>query len=98
MKRHRILQYVIYTLLLSVCANSFCAVAQNPALLWVLVPPFAFVALLAGLFLPRVKGVRIRICRHGAVLLHAFLFSLPVWVIYHTVLAFLRRTAQERRE
>lgn len=88
MKRHRILQYTVYTLLLSVCANSFCAVAQNPAWLWVLVPPFAFTALFAGFFLPRVRGIRIRICRHGAVLLHSFLFSVPVSVVYHAVLAF----------
>lgn len=87
MSRYRIPQYILYTLLLSVTANSFCAVVREKTVLFFLIPPYLCICLLAGALRPKVRSMRIRICRHGAVLLNVWLFSLPVAVVYHIVLA-----------
>ncbi len=89
MKRHRTMQYILYTVLLSVIANSFCLVAKERWTLLFLVPLFVGINLFAGAILPWFKNRRIRICRHGEILLSAFSWSLPVVIAYHTVLAFL---------
>lgn len=87
MKRHRAVQYILYTALLSVIANSFCLVAKERRTLIFLIPLFVCINLSAGAVFPRVKSMRIRFCRHGAVLLNVFLLSLPVAVVFHIVLA-----------
>ncbi len=89
MKRTRVLQYILYTALLSVIANSFCLVARERVSLFLLLPLFIGINLFAGTVLPWTKNRRIRICRHGETLLSAFAWSLPVVAAYHVVLAFL---------
>ncbi len=87
MNRYRIPQYILYTLLLSFLANSFVLVSAQLSLLFLLIPLFLFVNLFAGAVLPKVTSMRIRICRHGAVLLNVWLFSLPVAVVCHIAMA-----------
>ena len=87
MKRYRTVQYILYTALLSVIANSFCLVARERMTLICLVPLLVFICLFAGTVFPRVQSMRIRFCRHGAVLLNVWVFSLPPAIIYHIVLA-----------
>lgn len=87
MKRHRILQYIFYTAMLFVIANSFCLVARERMALALLIPPFAGICLFAGIWYPKAQSLRIRFCRHGAVLLHVWLFSLPAAAAYHIALA-----------
>ena len=87
MKAKRIVAIVVYALLLTVIAN--CWIFLNKTVLYVFIPLFALMNLLAGTLIFKTFSFRIRVCHHGAVLLAGFMPSAFISVCYHIVLAFL---------
>ncbi|MBE7065115.1 MAG: triacylglycerol lipase [Ruminococcaceae bacterium] len=79
---------LIYSVLLSIPANSFTLLAENLQWLWLVIPLFLVVNLFAGFFITKTRFKRIRACSHGNVLLASFLLVIPISVAYHIVLAF----------
>ncbi len=80
--------YVIYTVLLTACANCFCYVRDNLYSLFYIVPIFILINLIAGFFALKTRNVRLRFCHHGAILLCVFFLSALASVAFHIVLAF----------
>ena len=78
----------LYVILLTLIANSYLAVLQNPHLLWGLIPTFLLLNLLAGFFQLPVGSKRLKICYHGALLLVVFAVSALITAVIHLVLAF----------
>ena len=87
MKAKRIVAIVVYALLLTVIAN--CWIFLNKTVLYVFIPLFTLMNLLAGTLIFKTFSFRIRVCHHGAVLLAGFMPSAFISVCYHIVLAFL---------
>lgn len=87
MKAKRIVAIFVYALLLTVIAN--CWIFLNKTVLYVFIPLFALMNLLAGTLIFKTFSFRIRVCHHGAVLLAGFMPSAFISVCYHIVLAFL---------
>ncbi len=69
-------------------ANGFLFIRLFPQSLWVVVPVFFLLNLLAGTLPVRTRSKRLRICHHGTLLLSAFCVSVTVSVLYHIFLAF----------
>lgn len=80
--------YVIYTVLLTVCANCFCYVRGNLYSLFYIVPIFILINLTAGFFALKTKNFRLKFCHHGAILLCVFFLSALASVAIQLALAF----------
>lgn len=85
MKEKFVFSAVIHSLIISLIANSFVLIQQQPQILWGIIPVFLFVGIFAGTFIA--KGKRSKICLHGTILLYAFYFSLIVSIPYQISLA-----------
>lgn len=77
---------VIYTILITVIANSFSFVKTCPKSLFVLIPIFILINILSGIFIIKTRRFTLRICSHGAVLLAAFYIAAVLSVIYQIIL------------
>ncbi|MBQ8165172.1 MAG: alpha/beta hydrolase [Clostridia bacterium] len=88
MKKALTFVIIIYFIIISIIANSYTMLANEPKILFLFVPLFLFINIFAGVFFLKTKSKRLKICCHGNVLLSAFMLSLPVSVVYHIVLAF----------
>lgn len=77
----------LYTAVVAVLANSYHLIARELTALWVLIPVFLLVNVLAGTATMRRYSRALRVCHHGTVLLGAFCGSVAVSVLYHIVLA-----------
>lgn len=77
----------VMTVVYAAAACSFPIAAQWPAALFVLIPVFLAVNLLAGVPYGAVKQTRLRICVHGADSLVIFLGSTALAVLCHVVMA-----------
>ena len=88
MKTIKIISYFLYFIIISIIANSYNLIIQNPKILFIIVPLFLFINILAGSILFKTKNRRLKLCYHGAVLLLVFQASTLVSVIYHIILAF----------
>ena len=88
MKKINILFYALCLILCTFGALSLPLLRENIGWLWLLIPIFLTLNLVLGLFSEKLPTLRLRICRHGAILLALFLPSACVGVIYHVVEAF----------
>lgn len=88
MKKTLIIATVIYSFAFSAIANGYLLLTREPRLLFLLVPVFILLNLLAGCLLLRARSKRLKICCHGAVLLSVFVLSAAFSVAFHIVLAF----------
>lgn len=77
---------IFYSLTLGIIANSFNALSNSPALLFLFIPLFLFINIFAGKRSIKTTSKRLRTCCHGAVLLATFLLSTIISVIYHIIL------------
>lgn len=87
MKKKSILIYAVYLLLCTFCGLSFPLLRDNINFLYLFIPSFLILNFATGVFSPGLPSLRLRICRHGSVLLAVFLPSACVAVIHHIVLA-----------
>lgn len=88
MKLKFIISSLLYSVVFTVIANCYCAVATNPALLCILIPAFIMISTIAGFFSVKSKSKALKICYHGTLLLTTFALSTVFSVIYHITLAF----------
>lgn len=63
-------------------ANSFGLIQAAPWSLIVIIPAFLLVNIFAGTLLPRIPSKKLRICRHGTVMLYAFYVSILLTAVY----------------
>ncbi len=66
---------------------SFIFVQKDIRVLYITVPMLFWAMVFTGLFGGDIEGKRLRLCRHGLYLLYIFLFSAPMSVLYHGLLA-----------
>ncbi len=88
MKFIRYFYHFLLLIALTVSANAFLWIRENPYILFFVVPAIPAVHLLTGLFFQKIPQKRLKICYHGAVLLILFLICAVISVIFHTVMAF----------
>ena len=88
MKKTSILLYALYLALCTFGALSFPLLRENISWLYLLIPIFLALNLFSGFFSAKLPSLRLRICRHGAILLAVFLPRACVGVVYHVVQAF----------
>lgn len=79
---------LLYSVIVSFTANSFVFIEQLPQSLWLMVPIFLFVNLFAGTLTAKTRNKKLRICRHGTLLLCVFCVSVVVSVVCQLCLAF----------
>ena len=82
-----ILTSLLNCILLSMIANSYLLILQHPQSLWLIVPVFLYMNILAGALTLRTHDKKRRICCHGTVLLCAFCGSVIVSVVCQIILA-----------
>ncbi len=88
MKKTSILLYALYLALCTFGALSFPLLRENISWLYLLIPIFLALNLFSGFFSAKLPSLRLRICRHGAILLAVFLPSACVGIVHHIVQAF----------
>ena len=79
---------IIYAILMTIIANSFVLVKLSAFSLILIVPIFIIINMLAGFFTLNTKKTRLKICKHGGVLLSIFVFTLIPSLAFHIYLAF----------
>lgn len=88
MKKRFVFCTAFYSLLFFVAANSFLLLKQNLWFMAAVIPAFLLVNL-AGIFLMGAKGRTLRLCSHGTLLLHIFIITITLSVVFHIALPFL---------
>ena len=88
MKSTMILATVLYSVIISLIANSFVLLHQFPQILFFIVLIFLLTNLFAGVNIAKTKNKRTKICLHGTVLLCSFCISVITSVVFQTILAF----------
>ncbi len=83
-----ILTALLDCILLSAMANSYLLILQQPQSLWLIIPVFLYLNVLAGTLALKTQDKKCRICCHGTVLLCVFCGSVIVSVVYQIFLAF----------
>lgn len=89
MKRYITPTYVIYFILMSLLLNSYMLVKTSPLTLLAIIPLFVLLNSLVGIKPAGTKKLRLKLCKHGTLLLTIFVGSLIPSLIWHIVLAFL---------
>ncbi len=89
MKKSLCFASVVYALVVSVIANSYMLLLDEPRWMYVFVPLLVGICLFAGMLALRKASLRWKACGHGAVLLAAFGLSVCFSIAYHVVLAAL---------
>ena len=89
MKKFFTFANIAYTVLFCIAANAYLLIRKYPLMLLWILPFLLFLYIFADTRSLDTKRIRLKICYHGSVLLTIFALSLPVSVLYHTVLAFL---------
>ena len=89
------LETLLAGLLLAALSNAFVLYAAYPAVLFLAVPLFLSLLVGVGLVRTGLYRLRMRILRHGAYLLTAFLSAIPLTVIYE-ILLLVRMIREER--
>ena len=88
MKKTGIFLYAFYLIICTFCGLSFPLLRENINYLYLFIPAFIVLNLFVGVFSAKMPSLRLRVCRHGALLLAVFLPSTCIAVIHHVVLAF----------
>lgn len=78
---------VLYSIIISFMANSFALVQQTPQSLFILIPLFLCVNILAGCSILKTKSKSLKICWHGTVLLVSFYISVIVSAVCQIAIA-----------
>lgn len=73
---------LLHSILICCMANSFGLIQAAPWSLIVIIPAFLLVNIFAGTLLPRIPSKKLRICRHGTVMLYAFYVSILLTAVY----------------
>jgi len=89
MRRYITPTYVIYFILMSLLLNSYMLVKTSPLTLLAIIPLFVLLNSLVGIKPAGTKKLRLKLCKHGTLLLTIFVGSLIPSLIWHIVLAFL---------
>ena len=89
MKRYITPTYVIYFILMSLLLNGYMLVKTSPLTLLAIIPLFVLLNSLVGIKPAGTKKLRLKLCKHGTLLLTIFVGSLIPSLIWHIVLAFL---------
>ena len=78
-------------LVVAFCFVANCFFLLDRSLLWLLLvlPLFLAVNLFAGVFAGKARGLRLRVCYHGGMLLLTFAISMNISLIFHTVMAYI---------
>lgn len=87
MKKLMITAIVLYSIVISMIANSFLLIKQELWLLFIAVPLFLLANGMAGFLLIKTRSKRLRVCCHGTVTLLVFVASAVVSLVYHIILA-----------
>lgn len=80
--------FTVYSVLVTLLANSYLLIRGNPAWLLILIPLFLLINMIAGTRTVKYSTWRLRWCCHGAVLLRIFQSSTAFSVLFHLVLLF----------
>ena len=88
MRRYITPTYVIYFILMSLLLNSYMLVKTSPLTLLAIIPLFVLLNSLVGIKPAGTKKLRLKLCKHGTLLLTIFVGSLIPSLIWHIVLAF----------
>ncbi len=86
MKKLMITAVVLYSVVISIVANSYILIKDAPWLLLVAIPLFLLVNGIAGFFVIRHRSKRLRVCCHGVVTLLSFVFSAVASLLFHIIL------------
>lgn len=89
MSRYKIFFRVVFTLLFSLCANSFLLIRRYPLLSVAFLIGFLLPNLLCGFTDTTIQRTRLRFCNHGVETLIVFSLSATVSVVCHVVLLVL---------
>ena len=89
MRRYITPTYVIYFILMSLLLNGYMLVKTSPLTLLAIIPLFVLLNSLVGIKPAGTKKLRLKLCKHGTLLLTIFVGSLIPSLIWHIVLAFL---------
>lgn len=87
MNKRNCLAVLIAVVISTICANSYLLLTREIRWLFLLIPLYLMMHGLAGIKGYPTKSLRLMICHHGAVLLKAFLGSLPLSIVYQILLA-----------
>ena len=87
MKARFFISAALNTLLVSFLANCYVLIELDIKTLFVFVPVFVLVNLLAGILIPFIKNVKLLFCQHGTILLYAFYISIILSLIYQIIYA-----------
>lgn len=77
---------ILYTILLSLVANSYLLIRTDPKWLYILIPLFLWINLIAGTHSVKLGTKRLKWCCHGAVLLCIFQSSTLLSILFHLLL------------
>ncbi len=87
MNKRNLLSILISIVISTSSANSYLLLAQEIRWLFLLVPMCLMMLLFAGIKGYQTKQLRLMICNHGAILLKAFLGSLPLSILCQILVA-----------
>lgn len=88
MKRFITPACILYFLLMCFILNSYMLVKAWPVVLWILIPLFLLINVLAGMKPKGTGQFRLKLCNHGTLLLTIFVCSLIPSILWHIALAF----------
>lgn len=89
MRKRFAINVACYLLAFIFIANSYIIICEKPIILTCVLPLFLFINALAGVFTGKCKGLRLKACYHGALVLTVFVISAFVSLIYHIIIAFI---------
>lgn len=87
MKARFFISAALNAILISFLANCYVLIELDIKTLFVFVPVFVLVNLLAGILIPFIKNVKLLFCQHGTILLYAFYISIILSLIYQIIYA-----------
>ncbi len=87
MKARFFISVALNAILISFLANCYVLIELDIKTLFVFVPVFVLVNLLAGILIPFIKNVKLLFCQHGTILLYAFYISIILSLIYQIIYA-----------
>ena len=87
MKARFFISAALNAILISFLANCYVLIELDIKTLFVFVPVFVLVNLLAGILIPFIKNVKLLFCQHGTILLYAFYISIILSLIYQILYA-----------
>jgi len=79
----KILRIILDSLAIALIANSYLLLREHVSYLWIFIPAFLLINLLAGVACVHASAKRLKLCYHGGILLVVFQISTFCAVMYH---------------